>query len=99
MAMEGPSDSLATLLGWGKSLGAAKAIGLKIADVMIERADRTIEKAIRQTSNNGEVLCRPRQRWAHLVQLGGFARHLDPRNPRFHEDLEIGRRHCGRIVE
>ncbi len=43
MAMEGPSDSIATRPGWGKSLGAAKAIGLEIADVMIERADRTIE--------------------------------------------------------
>ena len=43
MAMEGPSDSIATRLGWGKSLGTAKAIGLEIADVMIERADRTIE--------------------------------------------------------
>jgi len=41
--MEGPSDSIATRLGWGKSLGTAKAIGRKIADAMIERADRTIE--------------------------------------------------------
>jgi hypothetical protein len=41
--MEGPSDSIAALLGRGKSPGTAKAIGLKIADVTVERADRTIE--------------------------------------------------------